>query len=460
MNIHTGHTGCNGYDGNLESTTAAQVFGALSQETRLAVLRLLVAAGPNGLPAGEVANRLGLPHSTTSFHLSALERAGLTQSTRQSRQIIHAARVAALRELVVFLTETCCSGRPELCGDIARLLPDIPEESSAMIPAFNVLFLCTRNSARSIMAEAILTEVGGARFRAYSARADPAPQRLDGIVETLRRLGHAVSGLHSKSWDRFTKPDAPRMDFIIALCDVLEGQGCPDLGNTAVTGTWPLPDPNKFSGNEAERGLLLNELYASLKRRIDIFTCLPFGSLDRIALKARLDELGGGSMEASIEAALPDWSLAPVVRALQALRGMALIAAATLAAELDDITRFDNPRQLMAYLGLVPSEHSSGSTRRQGAITKAGNGAARRMLIEAAWTYRFLARISRELLLRQEGLAKPIRDTAWKAQEWLCRRYRKLARAGKPANVVTAAIARELAGFVWAIARQAQPSAA
>lgn len=169
------------------------------------------------------------------------------------------------------------------------------------------------------------------------------------------------------------------------------------------------------------------------------------------AAMARRDRL-----EAHIEAALADWSLAPVVRALQALRGMALVGAATLIAELGDITRFDNPRQLMAYLGLVPSEHSSGSTRRQGGITKAGNGAARRMLIEAAWSYRFPARISRDQLLRQETLAKPIRDTAWKAQERLCRRYRKLSQAGKPPTVVTAAIARELSGFVWAIARQAQ----
>src|SRR6516165_4070618 len=165
-------------------------------------------------------------------------------------------------------------------------------------------------------------------------------------------------------------------------------------------------------------------------------------------------------LEAHIEAVLPDWSLAPVVRALQALRGLALVGAATLAAELGDITRFTKPRQLMAYLGLVPSEHSSGGTRRQGGITKAGNGAARRMLIEAAWSYRFPARISREQLLRQEGLTRSIRDTAWKAQERLCRRYRKLARAGKPPTVVTVAIARELAGFVWAIARQAQPTGA
>jgi transposase len=163
-------------------------------------------------------------------------------------------------------------------------------------------------------------------------------------------------------------------------------------------------------------------------------------------------------LEAHLAAVLPDWSLAPVVLALQALRGMALVGAATLVAELGDITRFANPRQLMAYLGLVPSEHSSGGTRRQGGITKAGNGTARRMLIEAAWSYRFPARISREQLLRQESLAKPIRDTAWKAQERLCRRYRLLARAGKPPTVVSAAIARELAGFVWAIARQAQPT--
>ena len=170
------------------------------------------------------------------------------------------------------------------------------------------------------------------------------------------------------------------------------------------------------------------------------------------AATARRDRL-----EEHIAAALPDWSLAPAVHALQALRGMALVAAATLVAELGDITRFANPRQLMAYLGLVPSEHSSGGTRRQGGITKAGNGAARRMLIEAAWSYRFPARISREQLLRQESLSMPIRDIAWKAQERLCRRYRKLARAGKPPTVVTTAIARELAGFVWAIVKQAQP---
>jgi transposase len=159
-------------------------------------------------------------------------------------------------------------------------------------------------------------------------------------------------------------------------------------------------------------------------------------------------------LTAQIEAMLPDWTLAPIVAALQTMRGMALVNAATLIAELGDLSRFANPRQLMAYLGLVPSEHSSGASIRRGGITKAGNNAARRLLIEASWTYRFPARVSRELLLRQESQSKLIRDTAWKAQLRLCARYRRLARTGKPANIVATAIARELSGFVWAIARQ------
>jgi transposase len=159
-------------------------------------------------------------------------------------------------------------------------------------------------------------------------------------------------------------------------------------------------------------------------------------------------------LTAQIETMLPDWTLAPVVAALQTMRGMALVNAATLIAELGDLSRFADPRRLMAYLGLAPSEYSSGSSVRRGGITKAGNGAARRLLIEAAWSYRFPARLSRELLLRQESQPKPIRDIAWKGQVRLCARYRRLARTGKPANVVTTAIARELTGFVWAIARQ------
>src|SRR5262249_5156972 len=158
-------------------------------------------------------------------------------------------------------------------------------------------------------------------------------------------------------------------------------------------------------------------------------------------------------------AMLPYWTLAPVVAALQTMRGIALVNAATLIAELGDLSRFANPRQLMAYLGLVPCEHSSGASIKRGGLTKAGNSAARRLLIEAAWCYRFPPRISRELLLRQEEQPKPIREIAWKAQLRRGARYRQLAPTGRHANVVTAAIARELAGFVWAIARRVPPAA-
>jgi transposase len=131
--------------------------------------------------------------------------------------------------------------------------------------------------------------------------------------------------------------------------------------------------------------------------------------------EARRDRL-----TAQIEAMLPDWTLAPIVAALQTMRGMALVNAAPLIAELGDLSRFADPRQLMAYLGLVPSEHSSGASVRRGGITKAGNGAARRLLIEAAWSYRFTAQLSRELLLRRENQPKLIRDIAWKGQVQLC----------------------------------------
>ncbi len=151
------------------------------------------------------------------------------------------------------------------------------------------------------------------------------------------------------------------------------------------------------------------------------------------------------------------WSMAPVVEAYQALRGVALLTAVTFVAEIGDVRRFQTPRQLMAYLGLVPCEHSTGDRVRRGSITKAGNTRARRVLIEGAWTYRFPARLSRLLQERQAGLPKVVRAIAWKAQVRLCGRYRKLMTAGKRQTVVTTAIAREMAAFLWAIGREVEP---
>ena len=159
-----------------------------------------------------------------------------------------------------------------------------------------------------------------------------------------------------------------------------------------------------------------------------------------------------GGLETEMEKALQSWRLAPVVEALMALRGVKLITAMTIMAELGDITRFDSPRQLMSFLGLVPSEASSGPTRRQGGITKTGNGHVRRVLIESGWSYRFPARKTAHLQRRAEKCSSEVQSIAWKAQKRLCGRYSHLLGRGKLKVQVCTAVARELVGFIWAIA--------
>jgi len=161
-------------------------------------------------------------------------------------------------------------------------------------------------------------------------------------------------------------------------------------------------------------------------------------------------------LEQVLVEAMQGWELAPIVEALQALRGIRLIAAATLVSEIGDLHRFESPKQLMAWVGLVPAEYSSGQRIKRGEITRAGNAAARSMLIESAWHYRFSAREGRALLERNSQIPEKIRAIAWKAQVRLCGKYRRLANAGKKTVKVVAAVARELVGFIWDIARHTQ----
>ena len=178
--------------------------------------------------------------------------------------------------------------------------------------------------------------------------------------------------------------------------------------------------------------------------------------LDAIAeAERRRDRLGEQIRELA-----RDWPMAPVVAALQAMRGVAFLSAVVLAAEIGDFRRFASPRQLMAWLGLVPSEHSSGSKVERGGITKAGNGRARRVLVEGAWSYRFPARVTGPIQARLDDVPEGVRAIAWKAQLRLCARFRRLVAAGKNANLVTTAVAREMAAFAWAIASQARPEGA
>jgi transposase len=178
--------------------------------------------------------------------------------------------------------------------------------------------------------------------------------------------------------------------------------------------------------------------------------------IDAIAeAERRRDRLGE-----QIRELVSDWSMAPIVTALQAMRGIAFLSAVVLVAEIGDFRRFANPRQLMAWLGLVPSEHSSGAKVERGGITKAGNSRARRVLVEGAWSYRFPARVTSLIQARLDDVPDTVRTIAWKAQLRLCTRFRRLVAAGKNTNLVTIAVAREMAAFAWAIARQVQPAGA
>ncbi len=162
-------------------------------------------------------------------------------------------------------------------------------------------------------------------------------------------------------------------------------------------------------------------------------------------------------LDAQLVELVPPWSMAPVVAAYQALRGVSFVVAVTFVSKVGDVRRFDSPRQLMAFLGLVPSERSTGETVKRGGLTLAGNRRARRVLVEGAWSYRHPARVTETIRARLEGLPKAVREIAWKAQTRLCARYRRMTAAGKKAPIVIAAIAREMAAFLWAIGRRVEP---
>jgi transposase len=165
-----------------------------------------------------------------------------------------------------------------------------------------------------------------------------------------------------------------------------------------------------------------------------------------------------GRLNRTIEELVPGWELAPIVEALQALRGVDMVVAVTFVVEIGDIRRFESPRQLMGYLGLVPEERSTGETIRRGSITKMGNARLRQLLVESAWTYRFPPRVGAKKLSKLERVSPKIRQIAWKAQVRLSARFRAFAARGKKLTVTCTAIARELAGFMWAVAREASPA--
>ncbi len=157
---------------------------------------------------------------------------------------------------------------------------------------FNVLFLCTGNSARSIMAEAILNRIGAGKFRAFSAGSHPKGEINPHAARLLRKLGYNISGMYSKSWEEFAKPGAPKLDFVFTVCDEAAGESCPVWPGQPTTAHWGVPDPAKATGTDAEIAVAFNDAYRMLHQRIAVFTALPIEKLDRLNLKNKLDEIG------------------------------------------------------------------------------------------------------------------------------------------------------------------------
>ena len=265
-------------------------LSTLSHPQRMGVFRLLMRRCPDALPAGEIAQALDLKASTASVYLSALTQAGLISQRRDGTRLLYAVNLDATREVVSDLFLDCCRGRADLCPpQFAGLLEGIAPASG---PKFTVLFLCTGNSARSILAETILRDMAGDRFTAYSAGTAHRSELNPFAVEMLRSKGHDVSPLRSKNLAEFQGPDAPKMDFVFTVCDRAANEDCPTWPGHPVSGHWGMADPVKAEGTEAEKRLAFHQTYGALHNRISAFTALPFTQLNRAALQKHVDAIG------------------------------------------------------------------------------------------------------------------------------------------------------------------------
>lgn len=273
---------------------AAESLTALGHPGRLAVFRLLARRAPGGVRPGEIIAALGLKPSTLSVYLAALERSGLIVSRRDGKSILYSIDLGEVGALVDYLVADCCRGRPELCVPLAeRTLQRLDRRDAGVTDRpHNVLFICVGNSARSIMAEAILTEIGAGRFRAFSAGTRPYSEMNPCALAVLETRGHDVSGLRAKNVGAFLAPDAPSFDFVFTLCDAAANEECPPWPGQPVTAHWGMKDPVKVTGTDAERMLAFEETYDALRRRLLAFVALPLDALDRISLQRRLDTIG------------------------------------------------------------------------------------------------------------------------------------------------------------------------
>lgn len=275
----------------LEAEEATRIFDALSQGTRFETYRLLLRYAPFGLPAGDIARLLAVPHNTMSTHLSLLERAGLVSARRQGRSVIYAASLGAGASVLGGLLAEMGFPpvpRPGVLADVFPQVRPIPDNDRP----YNVLLICTGNSARSLMAEAILAREGRGRFQAFSAGSRPRAEPQSEAVSLLAGLGYDTSRITTKDWYAFVAADAPSMDFIITICDQSAGEECPPFPGHPLIAHWGLPDPAAVKGSEAEVRAAFVETYRRLAARVTTFVNLPFETLDLARLKERVAEIG------------------------------------------------------------------------------------------------------------------------------------------------------------------------
>ena len=280
----------------MESITAIRAFSALGHDGRLAVFRLLMRHAPHGVRAGEIAAALDMRPNTLSTNLGLLEDAGLIRSCREGRAILYCVNLPAAGALAAYFVNDVGRSRPDLLSKISAL-PNADRKDVTVMPEindsdFNVLFICSGNSARSIFAEALMRDIGGAKFQAFSAGTRPNTQLNPFALEVLKRNGHDVSAMRSKHISEFEAPGMPKMDFVFTVCDQAANEECPPWPGQPINGHWGLPDPVKATGTDAEKALAFAQTYADLRRRIAAFAALPFGSLSRVALQTQVDQLG------------------------------------------------------------------------------------------------------------------------------------------------------------------------
>ena len=268
----------------MESTLVSRL-STLGHPQRLAIFRLLMRRYPDAVPAGEIAEALALKPSTLSAYLAALTQAGLIVQERAGTSLRYSIAMAQVRGTFDALLNDCCRGRPELC------IPD-PDGAAPMTDRkYNVLFICTGNSARSIIAETLLRAEAGDRFTAHSAGTRPRSELNPFALEVLRAKGHDISGLRAKNLAEFQGPGAPRMDFVFTVCNHAANEECPAWQGQPVSAHWGMPDPVKVEGTDAEKSLAFQQTYGALRNRIRAFAALPIASLDRIALQQAVDDI-------------------------------------------------------------------------------------------------------------------------------------------------------------------------